>query len=153
MISGQSPFPLEIFTGLLGRHLETFRELETLQTAALKGAQGQGLEGLTAMLSRQQEILASIAREKGGLKPYLDQWEALPAEERARLRAGRPGEILEALETVAQTIQSRHQQMFGAEDASMGSAGQTQPGAAGNASGAAAEPDLSQRIHLYRGLQ
>jgi hypothetical protein len=119
----------------------------------LKGVQSQGLEGLAAMLSRQQEILASIAREKGDLKPFLDQWEALPAGERARLRAGKPGEILEALETVAQTIQSRHQQMFGAEDASLGAAPPAGGAQAQAGTDKPAEPDLSQRIHLYRGLQ
>jgi hypothetical protein len=100
----------------------------------------QGLEGLAAMLARQNEIMAAIAREKGELKPYLDQWEGLPAPERARLRAGRPGEILDALEGVAKGIQARHQAMFGDD---------------GSAPAAQEEPprDLSQMINLYRGLQ
>jgi hypothetical protein len=153
-------FPLETFTGLLGKHLETFRELESLQSAALQGMKNQGIDGLAAMLAKQQEILAAIGREKGGLRPFLDQWEGLPAAERARLRAGRPGEILDALEAVARAIQARHQEMFGADDAAMGSA----PAAGASASGPAAsggssqeapaqEPDLSQRINIYRGLQ
>ncbi len=134
-------FPLETFTGLLARHLETFREFERLQLAALEGVKSQGLEGLTAMLVRQQEIMAAIAREKGDLKPYLDQWEALPAPERANLRLGRPGEILDALEGVAKGIQARHQAMYGGDE--------------GGASGGKEEPprDLSQTINLYRGLQ
>jgi hypothetical protein len=147
----------------LGRHLETFRALEGLQTAALEGMKSQGIEGLTAMLAKQQEILAAIGREKGGLRPFLDQWEGLPAAERARLRAGRPGEILDALEAVANAIQARHQAMFGADDAAMGSARSAATGASGE-SGAipsagsggqqpAPEPDLSQRINIYRGLQ
>jgi len=81
--------------------------------AALESVKSQGLEGLEALLTRQGEIMAAIAREKGELKPYLDQWEGLPAPERARLRAGRPGEILDALEGVAKGIQARHQAMFG----------------------------------------
>lgn len=135
-------FPLETFTGLLARHLETFREFERLQVSALEGVKSQGLEGLAAMLARQQEIMAAIAREKGELKPYLDQWEGLPAGERAKLRAGRPGEILDALEQVAKGIQARHQAMFGGDDAS-------------GAKPATEEPprDLSQTINLYRGLQ
>lgn len=166
MINGPDigPFPLETFTGLLGKHLETFRELESLQSAALQGMKNQGMDGLAAMLARQQEILAAIALEKGGLRPFLDQWESLPAAERARLRQGRPGEILDALEGVAQTIQARHQEMFGADDADMGSApaaggsasDPAAPGVSGNVSGKAAqaqEPDLSQRINIYRGLQ
>ena len=111
------------------------------------------------MLAKQQEILAAIGREKGGLRPFLDQWEGLPAAERARLRAGRPGEILDALEAVANAIQARHQAMFGADDAlgSAPSAG-TAPSLAGSSAGPggnppAQEPDLSQRINIYRGLQ
>jgi hypothetical protein len=135
-----------------------------LQTAALEGVKKQGLEGLAAMLSRQQEILASIAREKGELRPFLDQWEGLPAAERSRLRAGRPGEILESLESVAQTIQARHQDMFGgdaapgippasgADPSAPGSGPQGGPGG-GNPPAAGNEADLSQRINIYRGLQ
>jgi hypothetical protein len=147
----------------LGKHLETFRELESLQSAALDGMKNQGIEGLTAMLAKQQEILAAIGREKGGLRPFLDQWEGLPAAERARLRAGRPGEILDALETVANTIQARHQAMFGADEAALGAATSSGASASGPAlSGGTAgsgndapaqEPDLSQRINIYRGLQ
>ena len=134
-------FPLETFSGLLARHLETFREFERLQLSALEGVKSQGLEGLAAMLARQQEIMAAIAREKGDLKPYLDQWEALPAQERALLRAGRPGEILDALEAVAKGIQARHQAMFGGDDGAGGKGKEEPP------------RDLSQTINLYRGLQ
>ncbi|MEO6097019.1 MAG: hypothetical protein ABIW76_15605 [Fibrobacteria bacterium] len=138
-----------------------------MQTAALEGVKKQGLEGLASMLSRQQEILASIAKEKGELRPFLDQWEGLPAVERGKLRAGRPGMILESLESVAQTIQARHQEMFGS-DASTAipsdpGAGTSGPGSlpprgqggqgGGNAPTAGNEADLSQRINIYRGLQ
>jgi hypothetical protein len=133
---------LETFTGLLARHLETFREFERLQMAALESVKSQGLEGLEAMLVRQGEIMAAIAREKGDLKPYLDQWEGLPAPERARLRAGRPGEILDALEGVAKGIQARHQAMFGDDGSAPASAANVEP-----------PRDLSQMINLYRGLQ
>lgn len=132
---------METFTGLLARHLDTFREFERLQIAALESVKSQGLEGLEAMLARQNEIMAAIAREKGELKPYLDQWEGLPAQERARLRAGRPGEILDGLETVAKGIQARHQAMFG-DDGSAPAAAKEEP-----------PRDLSQMINLYRGLQ
>ena len=125
----------------MARHLETFKEFERLQMSALEGVKSQGLEGLAAMLARQQEIMAAIAREKGELKPYLDQWEGLPAAERARLRAGRPGEILDALEAVAHGIQARHQAMFGDDGASAKPAKEEPP------------QDLSQMINLYRGLQ
>jgi hypothetical protein len=101
----------------------------------------QGLEGLAAMLARQQEIMAAIAREKAELRPYLDQWEGLPAAERARLRSGRPGEILDALEAVARGIQARHQAMFGDDGSAAAKAGEEPP------------RDLSQMINLYRGLQ
>src|SRR4051812_29492532 len=108
--------------------------------AALESVKSQGLEGLEAMLTRQSEIMDAIAREKGELKPYLDQWERLPSPERARLRAGRPGEILDALEGVAKGIQARHQAMFGDD---------------GSAPAAKEDPprDLSQMINLSRGLQ
>lgn len=111
--------------------------------AALDGVKAQGLEGLASLLARQQEIMAAIAREKGELKPFLDQWEKLEAGARAALRAGRPGEILDALEAVARGIQSRHQAMFG-DDGSGPAAAKAQE-----------EPprDLSQMINLYRGLQ
>lgn len=126
----------------MARHLATFREFEGLQLAALEGVKSRGLEGLDSLLARQRDIMDAIAREKAELRPYLDQWEGLPAEERARLRAGRPGEILDGLESVARAIQERHQAMFG-DDGS----GTARP---------AAEPaprDLSQTINLYRGLQ
>jgi hypothetical protein len=132
---------LETFTGLLARHLDTFKEFERLQVAALEGVKTQGLEGLTAMLARQSEIMDAIAREKDEIKPYLDRWEGLPAPERARLRAGRPGEILDALEAVAKGIQARHQAMFG-DDGSAAQPKQEEP-----------PRDLSQMINLYRGLQ
>lgn len=144
----------------MGKHLETFRALEGLQTAALEGMKSQGIEGLTAMLAKQQEILAAISMEKSGLRPFLDQWESLSATERARLRAGRPGEILDALEAVANTIQARHQAMFGADDAALGSAPSAGTGPSGATPSAgsgkdsqAPETDLSQRINIYRGLQ
>jgi len=110
--------------------------------AALESVKSKGLEGLEALLARQGEIMAAIAREKGELKPYLDQWEGLPAPERARLRAGRPGEILDALEGVAKGIQARHQAMFGDDGSAPSSAAKEEP-----------PRDLSQMINLYRGLQ
>jgi hypothetical protein len=127
----------------LARHLETFKEFESLQMTALDGVKAQGLEGLASLLARQQGIMAAIAREKAELKPFLDQWEKLEAGERAALRAGRPGEILDALEAVARGIQARHQAMFG-DDGSGPAAAKAQE-----------EPprDLSQMINLYRGLQ
>ena len=111
--------------------------------AALDSVKSRGLEGLAALMARQQEIMASIAGEKKDLKPFLDRWETLASEERTRLRAGRAGEILDALEAVARGIQARHQAMFG-EDGSGASASPPKP-----------EPprDLSQMINLYRGLQ
>lgn len=109
------------------------------------------------MLAKQQEILSAIGREKAGLRPFLDQWEGLPAAERARMRKGRPGEILDALEAVANTIQARHQAMFGADDAVPGSASSAgtgpSPSAGSGNDTSAQEPDLSQRINIYRGLQ
>ncbi|MDB6036127.1 MAG: hypothetical protein JWM16_6465 [Verrucomicrobiales bacterium] len=136
----------------MARHLETFRELERLQVTALAGVKSQGLEGLAAMLARQQEIMGAIAKEKGELKPYLDQWEALQPEVRAKLRAGRPGEILEALETVAQGIQARHQEMFGADDPAT-AAGASGKQAGGDPAKTEKQPDLSQMINIYRALQ
>ena len=151
---------MEVFTTLLARHLDTFRKLESLQVKALDGMKNQGVEGLAGLLASQQEVLLTIAREKAELKPHLDQWELLQPAHRALLRQGRPGEILDALEAVAQGIQARHQDWFG-ED----------PGAApaqkkGQASGADAQggagdgkgkdeppPDLSQTINIYRSLQ
>jgi hypothetical protein len=64
------------------------------------------------------------------------------------------------LETVAQAIQARHQEMFGADDAAPGSAPSAGRPATGTAASggsrddaASPEPDLSQRINIYRGLQ
>ena len=144
-------FPLETFTGLLAKHLETFRELESLQATALKAVKNQVLEGLAGLMTRQGEILSAIAREKAELRPFLDQWEALRPEARERLRGGRAGEILLALENVAHAIQARHQDMFGADDGGIADPGKAQPGEAGQA---AAQPaDLSQTINIYRALQ
>lgn len=146
-------FPLEVFTNLLARHLETFRKLEGLQVKALDGMKSQGMEGLAALLASQQDVLLAIAREKAELKPHLDRWELLQPELRSQLRKGKAGEILDALEAVAQGIQARHQDWFGAEPGDTptpkaGSADQT----AGKDAGEAA-PDLSQTINIYRSLQ
>ncbi|MEO7424907.1 MAG: hypothetical protein ABI036_06960 [Fibrobacteria bacterium] len=151
---------METFTGLLAKHLETFRELESLQVKALEGMKSNGLEGLAAMLARQQDVMSAIALEKSGLRPYLDQWEGLQSEMRAQLRAGRPGEILQALETVAQGIQARHAEMFGADEMS-GLGNRSAPSAAGGAKPAdggiakdpPSAPDLSQMINIYRAMQ
>ena len=130
---------------MLEKHLKTFRELEGLQVAAFERMKNQLLEGLSELLTRQQAVTQAIAEEKAQLRPYLDQWEALTAGERERLRAGKPGEILEALETVAQAIQARHQDWFGA-DAAPASADAGDAGSAGQA-------DLDQLINLYRSQQ
>jgi transposase len=140
---------LETFTGLLGKHLETFRELESLQAAALQGVKNQVLEGLAGLMTRQADVMAAIAREKSELRPFLDQWEGLKPEVRQELRNGKAGDILTALETVAKSIQAKHQEMFG-ED--LGAATPGQGGAEGG--GAEAKPqDLSQTINIYRALQ
>lgn len=141
-------FPLDIFTGLLGRHLETFRKLEEIQKQALAGMQNQGMEGLAALMARQTEVLQAIGREKAELRPYLDQWEQLPADVRGAHRQGEAGRILDALETVAQGIQARHQEMFG-EDPGAAKPAQGKPGAGADD---APPQDLSQTINLYRGL-
>jgi len=122
----------------------------------LQGVNSKGLEGLTAMLARQREIMARIADEKSELRPYLDQWEKLDSESRSRLRRGRPGEILDALEAVAKGIHARHEAMFGGDGTVPGDAGAAPAAgtaakdAPGEASGA---PDLSQVINIYRSLQ
>lgn len=149
---------METFTGLLGKHLETFRELESLQAAALEGVKKQLLEGLSGLMTRQQEIMAAISKEKEGLRPYLDRWEALPPDERQQLRNGKAGEILGALEAVAKSIQSKHQEMFGGEDAGASAGGSDGSGGSGGKSGqgakeAAKPADLSQTINIYRALQ
>jgi hypothetical protein len=122
----------------------------------LQGVKSRGLEGLTEMLARQREIMDAIAREKGDLRPYLDQWERLDSETRGRLRQGRPGEILDALEVVAKGIQARHQEMFGGDDPASGETGGDRAagnGEAGSAGESAGRPDLSQVINIYRSMQ
>ncbi len=117
------------------------------------------------MLVRQQEVMAGIAKEKDQLRPYLDQWEGLRADTRAQLRAGRAGEIMAALETVAEGIQARHAEMFGADESAVarggsggqagapnGPAGAKPPGGDGAKPDPQA-PDLSQMINIYRAMQ
>ena len=146
-----SQFPLEIFIGLLSKHLETFKELENLQATALNAVKNHVLDGLAGHMTRQGEVLSSIAREKADLRPYLDQWEGLKPEVRQQLRDGKAGQILLALEDVAKGIQAKHQEMFGAEDTGVSG------GAVGNAGASqesvAKQPDLSQTINAYRALQ
>jgi hypothetical protein len=152
---------LEKFTELLARHLETFRELERLQVAAFDSMKNRILEGLADLLGRQQAVTVTIAREKAELRPYLDQWEALEPDERRKLREGKPGEIQEALETVAQAIQARHQEWFGSDaeppgtapPAGSGPAATGEAGTAADESGKGQAGDLSQLINLYRSLQ
>jgi len=125
-------FPLDTFIDLLSKHLKTFRELEALQAAALKSVKSQVVDGLTEVLGKQNEVITAITNEKSSLKPYLDQWESLDAKVREKLRSGKAGEILLALETVAHSIQSKHQEMFGGEE---------------NKS-----ENLSQTINIYRAM-
>jgi transposase len=143
-------FPLDTFIALLGKHLQTFRELEDLQTMALQAVNNQMPEGLTTLITKQAEILASISREKSELRPFLDQWEGLQPEERRRLRAGKAESILADLENIAHSIQAKHQKMFGEEENTNTSAG-TSPGS--NQAGEAKQPNLSQTINIYRSLQ
>lgn len=138
-----------VFIELLGRHLQTFRTLEEIQKQALACMQNQGMEGLAALMSRQGEVLQAIGREKAGLRPYLDRWEQLPADERGAHRQGEAGSILAALEAVAQGIQARHQEMFGEDPGGAGKPDQPGQGAAADT---APPQDLSQTINLYRGL-
>ena len=139
-----------VFTDLLRKHLETFRTLEEIQKQALAGMQSQGMEGLAALMARQGEVLQAIGREKAELRPYLDQWEQLPAEVRGEHRRGEAGRILDALEGVAQGIQARHQEMFGEDPGAAKPARGTQ--GAGAEAEAAPPQDLSQTINFYRGL-
>ena len=125
-------FPLDTFIDLLSKHLKTFRELEALQAAALKSVKSQVVDGLTEVLGKQNEVMTAITNEKSSLKPYLDQWELLDAKVREKLRSGKAGEILLALETVAHSIQAKHQEMFGGEE---------------NKS-----ENLSQTINIYRAM-
>ena len=144
------------FTGLLAGHLETFRKLEGLQVQALEGMKTQGAEGLAALLAGQQEVLQAIAREKAGLKPYLDAWEKLDPARRGELRKGEAGSILDALEAVAKGIQARHADWFGEEPAN-GTAGDAAQGGQAGSKGGQADgnggQDLSQTINFYRSLQ
>lgn len=135
---------------MLGRHLETFRKLEGMQSQALEGMKSQGMEGLAALMAGQQDVLQSIAREKAELKPHLDRWESLDPEERARLRQGKAGEILDALETVARNIAARHKDWFG-DDGSAAPESSKEGGAVKKDN----QPpqDLSQTINMYRGLK
>jgi hypothetical protein len=109
------------------------------------------LEGLSELLVKQQEVTSAIAGEKAGLRPYLDQWEALAPPERETLRAGRPGEILASLEEVAQAIHARHQDWFGSDAGPTPGPGPSGAPASGDAP--AGQPDLTQLINLYRAQQ
>lgn len=106
------------------------------------------MEGLAALMARQGEVLQAIGREKAELRPYLDRWEQLPADERGAHRQGEAGRILDALEAVAQGIQARHQEMFGEDPG----AARPAPGNQGTGAEAAPPQDLSQTIKFYRGL-
>jgi hypothetical protein len=140
-----SAFPLDTFTGLMSKHLESFRTLESLQKAALEGMKNQGVEGLADLLQKQQQVYVDIAGQMAEIKPLLNQWESLPAPEREKLRQGKAGEILAALEDVAQAIQKRHKEMFGGDAEAPAADGAEKP--------AEGPVDISQRINLYRGLQ
>jgi hypothetical protein len=143
---------LEHFIGLLSKHLETFRELERLQGTALEAVKSQAMDGLADLLNRQGEVMASIGQEKSELRPLLDKWESLKPEVRQKLREGRAGNILTALETVAHAIQAKHQEMFGEEVAGAAASGSTSEAGSGS-DGSSAAQDLSQTINKYRALQ
>ena len=142
---------METLIGLLTKHLETFRELESLQVSALHAVKNQILEGLPELITRQSDIMSSIAREKTELRPFLDQWEGLKPEVRQELRNGRAGEIQKELEKVAHAIQARHQEMFGADDVGSAESGQIQGEKQGPDS-ASPPPNLSETINSYRAL-
>ena len=134
----------------MARHLEGFKTLEGLQVSALEAMKSRGVEGLTELLARQQAVLSEIADRKAELKSYLDRWQALEPSERERLRQGKAGEILAAMDAVANAIQGRHQDWFGAE---LPAAGAAPAKDAGSADKGGEAGDLSQMINIYRGLQ
>lgn len=112
--------------------MQTFCELEKLQSSALASVKNQAMESLTQLLSRQALIMDAITQEKMALKPYLDQWESLDSQVREKFRSGKAGEILVDLEKVANSIQAKHQEMFGAEESK--------------------SENLSQTINIYRAM-
>lgn len=121
-----------------------------LQAAALSAVKNQLLDGLSAVVAKQGDIMTAIAKEKSELKPYLDEWEKLQPEIRSQYRQGKAGNILSALENVAQSIQAKHQEMFGSDEPSLagsnGSSGE-------NKIALDPAPDLSQTINIYRSFQ
>ncbi len=146
---------MEVFTAKLDCHLQTFRELESLQEEALAAVKNNVLEGLSNLMLRQSAVLKSIGEEKADLKPYLDQWESLSKESRENLRQGRAGEILDLLEKVAHGIGAKHQAMFGGEGINENGSGLG--GSAGNngdkngeVESDSAQNGLNQTINLYR---
>ncbi len=146
---------MDVFTAKLDRHLQTFRELESLQEEALTAVKNNVLEGLSNLMTRQSVVLKSIGDEKADLKPYLDQWESLSKESRQNLRHGPAGEILDLLEKVAHGIGAKHQAMFGGEGISQN--GGPLDGNNGNSGNKNAEAEseasqigLNQTINLYR---
>jgi len=112
------------------------------------------LEKPNASVDANVPFLACISDEradrKAELKSYLDRWQALEPSERERLRQGKAGEILAAMDAVANAIQGRHQDWFGAE---LPAAGAAPAKDAGSADKGGEAGDLSQMINIYRGLQ
>lgn len=118
------------------------REIEALQAKALACLNEGAFSGLMELVQRQEAVQAQMAQARRELGPMLGAFEKLPSEQKNAIRNQGVGDLLAAIESVAASIQGRHQGAF-PSDAPAGTTEATQP-SPGH------DDDLQSRIAQFR---
>lgn len=146
-INQHAPFR-ERFTRLLEQELKALREIEGLQADALRCLNEGAFSGLMDLVQKQESIQGHIAKTREELSPLLKRFETFSGEEKESIRQAGVGNLLTAIESVAASIQGRHQGAFPETTAPMRpqDCGNTAPGnpPAGH------DDDLQSRIAQFR---
>ncbi len=122
------------------------REIDNLQAEALKCLNEGAFSGLMDLVQKQESLQNQIAVARQELAPLLKKFEAFSEDEKESLRSQGLGELLKQIETVASSIQSRHQIAFPETTA----LSRSQDSQDGTSTSSASDDDLQNRITRFR---
>jgi hypothetical protein len=146
-INQHAPFR-ERFTRLLQQELKALREIESLQAEALQCLNQGAFSGLMDLVQKQETVQAQMAKTREEISPLLKRFESFTPAEKTAIRQAGVGELLEAIEAVAASIQGRHQGAFPETAAPMRSQDSDKPSAGQPPAGH--DDDLQSRIAQFR---